>query len=77
MDIEVHTDVEIGTVPSGPHRGAVTLDGAIHIPRGRLNIQGQRFDIDHGDRIRHDPCCGRVLVASVAEPAVGDQRHLP
>ena len=49
MDIEVRSNVQIGTVPSGPHRGAVTLSGAIHIPRGRINIQGQRFDFDHGN----------------------------
>ena len=49
MDLEVRSNVQIGTVPSGPHRGAVTLGGAIHIPRGRINIQGQRFDFDHGN----------------------------
>jgi autotransporter translocation and assembly factor TamB len=49
MDLEVHSDVQIGTVESGPHRGALTLGGAIHIPRGRLNLQGQRFDVEHGD----------------------------
>jgi translocation and assembly module TamB len=53
LDLEVRSNVQIGTVPDGPHRGAVTLGGAIHIPRGHLNIQGQRFDIDHGD-IRFD-----------------------
>jgi autotransporter translocation and assembly factor TamB len=49
LDLEVRSNVQIGTVPSGPHRGAVTLGGAIHIPRGRINIQSQRFDFDHGD----------------------------
>jgi len=49
MDIELRSNVQIGTVPSGPHRGAVTLGGGIHIPRGRIDIQGQRFDFDHGD----------------------------
>jgi hypothetical protein len=49
LDVEVRSNVQIGTVPSGPHRGAVTLAGGIHIPRGRINIQGRRFDFDHGD----------------------------
>jgi autotransporter translocation and assembly factor TamB len=49
LDIEVRSDIQIGTVPSGPHAGAPTISGGIHIPRGRINIQGQRFDFDHGD----------------------------
>jgi autotransporter translocation and assembly factor TamB len=49
VDLEVRSKVTIGTQPDGPHKGAVTLGGAIHIPRGRLNVQGQRFDFDHGD----------------------------
>jgi translocation and assembly module TamB len=49
MDIEVHSHLQIGTAASGPRRGAVTIAGKIHIPRGRINIQGQRFDFDHGD----------------------------
>jgi autotransporter translocation and assembly factor TamB len=53
LDLEVRSNVRIGTVPDGPHRGAVTLDGAIHIPRGHLDLQGQRFEIDHGD-VRFD-----------------------
>jgi TamB, inner membrane protein subunit of TAM complex len=49
LDIEVRSDIQIGTVPRGPHAGAPTISGGIHIPRGRINIQGQRFDFDHGD----------------------------
>jgi autotransporter translocation and assembly factor TamB len=49
LDIEVRSSIEVGTIPSGPRAGAPTLSGAIHIPRGRINIQGQRFDFDHGD----------------------------
>jgi translocation and assembly module TamB len=49
LDIEVRSDLQIGTVPSGPHAGAPTVSGGIHIPRGRINIQGQRFDFDHGN----------------------------
>ena len=49
LDVEVRSDVQIGTVPSGPHAGAPTISGGIHIPRGRINIQGQRFDFDHGN----------------------------
>jgi hypothetical protein len=49
LDVEVRSEVKIGTVPSGPHAGAPTISGGIHIPRGRINIQGQRFDFDHGN----------------------------
>jgi translocation and assembly module TamB len=49
VDLEVRSNVQIGTQPDGPHKGAVTVGGAIRIPRGRLNVQGQRFDFDHGD----------------------------
>jgi autotransporter translocation and assembly factor TamB len=49
LDIEVRSDVQIATVATGPHAGAPTITGGIHIPRGRINIQGQRFDFDHGN----------------------------
>jgi autotransporter translocation and assembly factor TamB len=49
LDLEVRSDIRIGTVPSGPHAGAPTVSGGIHIPRGRINIQGQRFDFEHGN----------------------------
>ena len=45
----MRSDIRIGTVPSGPHAGAPTVSGGIHIPRGRINIQGQRFDFEHGN----------------------------
>ena len=48
LDIEVRSTIKIGTVESGPRAGAPTLSGGIHIPRGRINIQGQRFDFEHG-----------------------------
>ena len=48
LDLEVRSDIRIGTVPTGPHAGAPTVSGGIHIARGRINIQGQRFDVDHG-----------------------------
>jgi autotransporter translocation and assembly factor TamB len=48
LDLEVRSDIRIGTVPSGPHAGAPTISGGIHIPRGRINVQGQRFDFEHG-----------------------------
>ena len=48
LDIEVRSNIQIGTVESGPHAGAPTISGGIHIPRGRINIQGQRFDFEHG-----------------------------
>ena len=44
----MRSDIQIGTVPSGPHAGEPTLSGGIRIPRGRMNIQGQPFDFDHG-----------------------------
>jgi translocation and assembly module TamB len=53
LDLEIRSNVQIGTVPDGPRRGALTLGGAIHIPRGRIDIQGQRFTVDHGD-VRFD-----------------------
>jgi autotransporter translocation and assembly factor TamB len=49
LDLEVRSDIRIGTVPSGPHAGSPTVSGGIHIPRGRINIQGQRFDFEHGN----------------------------
>jgi autotransporter translocation and assembly factor TamB len=49
LDIEVRSDVKIGTVAGGAHAGAPTVTGGLHIPRGRINIQGQRFDFDHGN----------------------------
>ena len=48
LDLEVRSDIQIGTVASGPHAGAPTISGGIHIPRGRINVQGQRFDFEHG-----------------------------
>ena len=49
LDIEVRSDVKIGSVAGGAHAGAPTITGGLHIPRGRINIQGQRFDFDHGN----------------------------
>ena len=49
LDIELRSDVKIGTVAGGAHAGAPTITGGLHIPRGRINIQGQRFDFDHGN----------------------------
>ncbi|HVR60460.1 MAG TPA: translocation/assembly module TamB domain-containing protein, partial [Polyangia bacterium] len=49
LDIELDSTLKLGSVPSGPRTGAPTLSGGIHIRRGRINIQGQRFDFDRGD----------------------------
>ena len=49
LDLEVDSTLKVGREASGLHAGALTLGGAIHIRRGRINIQGQRFDFARGD----------------------------
>ena len=49
LDLELESTLQVGRVASGPRAGQTTLSGSIHIRRGRINIQGQRFDFDPGD----------------------------
>ncbi|HTA19209.1 MAG TPA: translocation/assembly module TamB domain-containing protein, partial [Polyangia bacterium] len=49
LDLEVDSTLKAGRATSGPHTGQLTLAGGIHIRRGRINIQGQRFDFVRGD----------------------------
>ncbi|HVR03716.1 MAG TPA: translocation/assembly module TamB domain-containing protein [Polyangia bacterium] len=49
LDLEVESTLKVGSVPAGLRAGQLTLAGGIHIRRGRINIQGQRFDFDRGD----------------------------
>ncbi|HTA19438.1 MAG TPA: translocation/assembly module TamB domain-containing protein, partial [Polyangia bacterium] len=49
LDLEVDSTLKAGRATSGPHTGSLTLAGGIHIVRGRINIQDQRFDFARGD----------------------------
>ncbi len=49
LDLEVDSTLKAGRATSGPHTGQLTLAGGIHIRRGRINIEGQRFDFVRGD----------------------------
>jgi autotransporter translocation and assembly factor TamB len=49
LDLEVDSTLKAGRATTGPHTGQLTLAGGIRIRRGRINIQGQRFDFVRGD----------------------------
>jgi translocation and assembly module TamB len=49
LDLEMDSTLKAGRVTSGPQAGKLTLGGGIFIRRGRINIQGQRFDFERGD----------------------------
>jgi autotransporter translocation and assembly factor TamB len=49
LDLEVDSTLKVASLPAGLRAGQLTLAGGIHIRRGRINIQGQRFDFDRGD----------------------------
>ena len=49
LDLEIDSTLKVGRAPSGVHVGRPTLAGGIHIRRGHINIESQRFDFTRGD----------------------------
>jgi len=84
LDLELESTLKVGRVASGARAGQPTLSGAIHISRGHINIQGQRFDFDPGDitfdggpdltpalsiRLEHQYPDARIVIALEGTPA--------
>jgi autotransporter translocation and assembly factor TamB len=84
LDLELESTLKVGRVASGARAGQSTLAGGIHIRRGHINIQGQRFDFDPGDitfdggpdltpalsiRLEHQYPDARIVIALEGTPA--------
>jgi translocation and assembly module TamB len=48
MDLEVESRLHITSVASGPQAGKPALSGIVRVRRGRIDISGQRFDVERG-----------------------------
>jgi translocation and assembly module TamB len=49
LSLEVAADLHVTTITEGRHRGEPAVVGSVSIPRGHINISGQRFDFDHAE----------------------------
>jgi translocation and assembly module TamB len=48
LDIELESDLQVATGTEGAAKGKPLLTGSVRVRRGRISINGQRFDIDEG-----------------------------